>query len=57
MKRAGRRKLRMPIQARRNEPAAGNLLHSYRGAFQERGEPRGYSAATVTTRDRSIARP
>ena len=56
VKRVGRRKPRMPAQAKRNDPAAANLLHSYRRAFLEWGETRAYSAATVTTRDRSLAR-
>jgi integrase/recombinase XerD len=55
-KRVGRRKPRMPAAAGRPDPAAGNLLHSYRRAFSEWAQARGYSAATVATRDRAIAR-
>lgn len=55
-KRVGRKKPRMPAATGRMDPAAGNPLHAYRHAFQEWAEARAYSAATVETRDRSIAR-
>ncbi len=55
-KRVGRRKPRMPAAIGRAYPAAANPLHSYRHAFHEWAEARAYSAATVATRDRAIAR-
>ncbi|HEX8988226.1 MAG TPA: site-specific tyrosine recombinase XerC [Rhodocyclaceae bacterium] len=55
-KRAWRKKPRQPEADRRHDPAAANPLHSYRRAFLEWAQARGYSAATVQTRDRSIAR-
>jgi len=55
VKRVGRRKPRMPAAAGRADPAA-NPLHSYRHAFHEWAAARAYSAATVATRDRAIAR-
>ena len=55
-KRVGRRKPRRPASTGRADPAAGNPLHSYRRAFHEWAAACGYSAVTVQTRDRSIAR-
>lgn len=55
-KRARRKKPRPPASTPRNDPAAANPLHNYRRAFQEWAEARGYAAATVATRDRSLAR-
>ncbi|MCK6384050.1 MAG: site-specific tyrosine recombinase XerC [Rhodocyclaceae bacterium] len=46
----------MPAAIGRAYPAAANPLHSYRHAFHEWAEARAYSAATVATRDRAIAR-
>lgn len=56
VKHVGRKKPRMPAATGRPDPAAGNRLHSYRRAFAEWTQARGYSAATVATRDRAIAR-
>ena len=55
-KRVGRKKPRRPASPVRTDPAAANPLHSYRRAFHEWAQARAYSAATVATRDRSIAR-
>jgi integrase/recombinase XerD len=56
VKRVGRRKPRPPAAPARSNPAAANPLHSYRHAFHEWAAARAYSAATVATRDRAIAR-
>ena len=55
-KRAWHKKPRKPAPDRRLDPAADNLLHNYRRAFHEWAAACGYSAVTVQTRDRSIAR-
>ena len=55
-KRAWHKKPRKPAPDGRLDPAAGNPLHSYRRAFHEWAAACGYSAVTVQTRDRSIAR-
>ena len=55
-KRVGRKKPRSPAAPARNDPTAANPLHSYCHAFHEWAAARAYSAATVATRDRAIAR-
>jgi integrase/recombinase XerD len=46
----------MPAAAGHDDPAAANPLHGYRRAFQEWALACGYSAATVTTRERAVTR-
>lgn len=51
----GRKKPRRTA-AGRLDPTAANPLHSYRSAFHEWAQTRGYSPATRATRDKIIAR-